>query len=193
MPQFRRIPGNFSYASVQAPFGSIFFAHGDGFLFLLAENKKDLLTSCRRMYGTVPMVSAVEGELVGRTILAAVEGKSRDRSILYLPRLTDFQRRVLQKLGEIPRGEVRSYLWLAAAVGRSGAVRAVGNVLAWNPFPFLLPCHRVIHADGRLGQYSAGGSTSKARILAFEGVPVRQQGRSGDWRISKNNVPPGVL
>lgn len=60
----------------------------------------------------------------------------------------------------------------AKRLGKPQASRAVGNALAWNPFPYVIPCHRIIRADGRLGQYSGGGDNMKARLLAYEGVAI---------------------
>jgi O-6-methylguanine DNA methyltransferase len=56
---------------------------------------------------------------------------------------------------EIPPGEVRPYSWIAREIGRPGAVRATGSALAKNPVPLLIPCHRVVRSDGRIGKYSA--------------------------------------
>jgi O-6-methylguanine DNA methyltransferase len=87
-----------------------------------------------------------------------------------LERLPDFERQVLLKTLEIPRGEVRPYAWVAAEIGRPLAVRAVGNALARNPVPFVIPCHRVVRSDGHIGQYGAGGPQAKRAALAAEGL-----------------------
>lgn len=89
-----------------------------------------------------------------------------------LGELGDFQRAVLVKTLEIPPGEVRSYAWVARELGRPKAVRAVGNALARNPVPILIPCHRVVRSDGRVGDYGAGGPQAKRAILAAEGVDL---------------------
>ncbi|QJA05532.1 MGMT family protein [Thermosulfurimonas marina] len=81
--------------------------------------------------------------------------------------LSPFAERVLFVLREIPRGQVRTYGWLAARVGRPRAARAVGQALRKNPLPLFFPCHRVV---GRrdLGGFSAGLSW-KIRLLSLEG------------------------
>jgi O-6-methylguanine DNA methyltransferase len=84
--------------------------------------------------------------------------------------LTEFEQAVLRKTLEIPRGEVRSYSWVAREIGRPRAVRAVGTALANNPIPILIPCHRVVRSDGVIGQYGAGGPEAKRKILDFEGA-----------------------
>ncbi|HLI15888.1 MAG TPA: MGMT family protein [Acidimicrobiales bacterium] len=83
----------------------------------------------------------------------------------------DFDRAVLAVVAEIPRGEVRPYAWVAAEIGRPGAVRAVGSALARNPVPILVPCHRVIRSDGAIGNY-AYGAPMKAALLSAEGVDL---------------------
>lgn len=84
---------------------------------------------------------------------------------------TAFQRRVMEEVRRIPRGSVRSYADVARAVGRPGAARAVGQVMATNPLALWVPCHRVVRSDGRLGGYSGGGPEIKRRLLELEGVP----------------------
>lgn len=68
----------------------------------------------------------------------------------------------------IPPGETRSYAWLAAAAGRPLAARAAGQAMARNPFPLIIPCHRVIGSSGDLHGYGAGGLQVKARLLSLE-------------------------
>jgi O-6-methylguanine DNA methyltransferase len=86
--------------------------------------------------------------------------------------VTEFERAVLLKAREIPRGEVRTYGWIAAAIGHPAAVRAVGSALRKNPVPLLIPCHRVVRSDGHIGEYALGGPSNKRTILASEGFPV---------------------
>ena len=69
---------------------------------------------------------------------------------------TAFQKRILTELAKIPYGTTISYRQLAAAAGRPGAFRAAGNAGGRNPFPILIPCHRVIRSDGKPGGYSCG-------------------------------------
>jgi len=86
-------------------------------------------------------------------------------------RLTAFQRRVARRCRQIPYGKTLSYGALAAKAGSPGAARAVGNCMAANRIPLVIPCHRVLRADGRPGAYSApGGTRTKKRLLALEGL-----------------------
>jgi methylated-DNA-[protein]-cysteine S-methyltransferase len=83
----------------------------------------------------------------------------------------EFERRVYAAARAIPRGEVRTYGDLAAAIGTPGAARAVGAALGRNPIPIIVPCHRVLAAQGKSGGFSApGGTATKFRMLAIEGA-----------------------
>lgn len=83
-------------------------------------------------------------------------------------RLTPFQQLVYRVICRIPKGQVRSYAWVARRIGRPGAARAVGNALNRNPFMPQVPCHRVVRTDGSLGGY-AGGLAKKRLLLRREG------------------------
>ena len=82
-----------------------------------------------------------------------------------------FQRAVLQAASTIPFGETRSYGWIAQKIGNPKAARAVGQALGANPIPIVLPCHRVINSNGRLGGYG-GGLPMKVMLLKLEGVAL---------------------
>ena len=84
---------------------------------------------------------------------------------------TPFQQKVWRALQSIPRGETRSYGWVARQIGQSRAVRAVGAACGANPIPIVIPCHRVIASDGSLGGFG-GGLTLKRRLLKLEGVTL---------------------
>ena len=87
---------------------------------------------------------------------------------------TAFQEAVWRELRKIPAGETRSYAQIAAAIGKPGAVRAVGTANGSNPVAVLVPCHRVIRSDGTLGGY-AGGLERKRRLLEAEGAKWKEQ------------------
>lgn len=89
---------------------------------------------------------------------------------LDLRSLTGFQREILGITADIPKGEVRPYGWLARAAENPGAVRAVGSVMAKNPVPLIVPCHRVVRSDGTIGAYSLGGPENKRILLGHEGL-----------------------
>lgn len=91
------------------------------------------------------------------------------------PHGTAFQRQVWQALAQIPFGQTWSYLQLARRVGRPTAARAVGAANGRNPLPIVLPCHRVIGANGALTGFG-GGLPTKAFLLTLEGALPRQAG-----------------
>jgi O-6-methylguanine DNA methyltransferase len=88
---------------------------------------------------------------------------------LDLDAATDFQREVYTQLVKVPHGRVTTYGELAEAVGRVELARAVGQAVGANPVPVVIPCHRVVAADGRLGGFS-GGLGVKVALLAIENV-----------------------
>lgn len=89
---------------------------------------------------------------------------------LISPRGTAFQREVWRVAMTIRYGERKTYRWLAARIGRPRASRAVGGALGGNPIPLVIPCHRVVRADGGLGGFSAEqGVAMKSRLLDLEG------------------------
>ena len=82
---------------------------------------------------------------------------------------TNFQRTVWKEISKIPFGETRTYKDLAVAIGKPNSSRAVANACAKNPYPVIIPCHRVIRSDGKLGGYSGvGGIKRKQKLLDME-------------------------
>ena len=78
---------------------------------------------------------------------------------------TKFQVKVWKELLKIPSGEARTYKEIAILIGSPNSARAVANACAKNPYPILVPCHRVIRSDGSLGGYSARGGVNKKKKL----------------------------
>ncbi len=93
-----------------------------------------------------------------------------------IDRCRDFQRRVLLETARIPGGSVISYGNLAKMISAPGAARAVGSALAGNPFPIIVPCHRVVRSDGYVGQFRGGTEVKKA-LLRMEGVEMDNRGK----------------
>lgn len=90
--------------------------------------------------------------------------------LLCLDGFTPLERRVWEKTSEIPMGCVSTYGQVAVAIGRGKAARFVGNALGKNPFPIVIPCHRVIPKGGGFGGFGSG-IEMKRELIAFEGVP----------------------
>ena len=106
-------------------------------------------------------------------IVALLAGEPRDLTGIRLDTngVPAFHLQVYEVARRIPPGATLTYGQVAEAVGDPGAARAVGQALGRNPFPIIVPCHRVLAANGRLGGFSApGGVTTKQRLLAIEGA-----------------------
>jgi methylated-DNA-[protein]-cysteine S-methyltransferase len=101
---------------------------------------------------------------------------------LALDSVSPFQRRVLVAEHSIPRGSVSTYGRIAAHLSSPDGARAVGRALATNPFPVLIPCHRAVRSDGRLGGYQ-GGLRMKRALLAMEGVRIGDDDRVVETRM----------
>jgi len=162
-----------AYVEVEGPIGPLFVAYGPRGIALVerAADAGEFEAQFRATFGRPVHRVARAPELIERVIEARVWGSGRNVKVpLNLEQLPDFERQVLMKTLEIPRGEVRPYAWVAAELGRPLAVRAVGNALARNPIPFVIPCHRVVRSDGRIGNYGAGGPSAKRALLESEGL-----------------------
>lgn len=139
--------------------------------------------SCeRRWLGAVelepaaPGVPALVRDAISR-IQDLLAGGAPDFSVvpLDLSVVSAFERRVYDITCAIPPGRTLTYGEVAAQVGGTGASRAVGRALGRNPFPLIIPCHRVLAAGGRPGGFSgAGGVATKRRLLAIEGAAMAQ-------------------
>jgi O-6-methylguanine DNA methyltransferase len=109
-------------------------------------------------------------------LLEYLEGKRQVFDLRLDVRGTPFQRKVYEAVARIPYGHTRSYAEIAREVGQPSAVRAVGSANGANPIPLVIPCHRVIASDGKLGGYG-GGLPLKAKLLAME------SSRAGEDRL----------
>ncbi|CAN5645188.1 hypothetical protein BH23CHL7_BH23CHL7_01350 [soil metagenome] len=176
-----RIEPQDEYAEVEGPIGPLFVSFNRDAITLVSraydagQFEEEFRSTFGRPVRRVPAPPAS----IGRLIEARVWGRGRPptKARVDLGWLPDFERRVLEKTAEIPRGEVRPYSWVAAEIGKPLAVRAVGNALARNPIPFVIPCHRVVRADGSIGQYGAGGPESKRALLTGEGLDTAELAR----------------
>ncbi len=105
---------------------------------------------------------------LAQPFLDFLSGRSKEVGVeLVNPKGSAFQQKVWRALKNIPYGETRSYKEIAEAVGSPKAYRAVGMANHRNPLPIVIPCHRVIHANGALGGY-AGGARLKKVLLELE-------------------------
>ena len=115
---------------------------------------------------------------IGERIQHFLAGEAVDFELepITLERCSGFQARVLVAEHEIPRGWVSTYGRIARKLEVPRGARAVGRALARNPFPIIIPCHRVIMSNGELGGYQ-GGLEMKRALLEFEGIELTQMGK----------------
>lgn len=90
--------------------------------------------------------------------------KGKIISIRGFRRITPFAAKVYKAVLSIPLGQMRTYAWVAKKIGKPKACRAVGQALKSNPWPLIIPCHRVISCEGTLGGYSCGKGKKKALL-----------------------------
>ena len=136
----------------------------------VASLPRELVRAARPDTWNLPLVRRL------RAYASGARDDFRDVDVDAGPR-TAFGRRMLRCCRQIPYGRTLTYGQLADRAGSPGAARAVGNCMAGNRIPLVIPCHRVIASDGGLGGYSAvGGLRMKQRLLELE---IRQQIRSG--------------
>ena len=151
----------------------LFYDSPIGRLGLLGEG--DTLISLALPYSPVPMIMERETPVLRETkrqLEAYFAGTLRQFDLPLQPEGTPFQLRVWEQLRQIPYGQVISYGELACRIGQPGASRAVGGANRRNPIPIIVPCHRVIAANGTLGGYSGncdGSAEIKYALLRLEG------------------------
>jgi len=144
-------------------------------VILPVKHKTCVAKRIKRDYSSALPNSAKLSKFI-RPLQAYFRGKQVEFKFpLDISNFTPFQKSVYKKLMNVKFGEVRTYGWLARQIGRGRAARAVGNALAKNPIPVIIPCHRIIPASpaGRrsVGNFSAlGGPSLKRKLLALEGV-----------------------
>jgi O-6-methylguanine DNA methyltransferase len=133
------------------------------------ESEYKTRTGMKLQKGPVP-------EQYKRALHDALRGKQTSPECIDWDYFTPFQRKVLRQLLRVRAGTVRSYSWLARESGHPKAARAAGNVMAQNPIPFLLPCHRIVPAAGGIGNYGYGQAMKRA-LLEREGVKFPKKSR----------------
>ncbi|HVN63675.1 MAG TPA: methylated-DNA--[protein]-cysteine S-methyltransferase [Candidatus Binataceae bacterium] len=172
--------------TVGSPIGKLFFAESDSGIvaiqFLFNNSGERTIARLRKKF------ELIENEPATRRFDAgirryfggdiAIKRRPVDLSLID----SDFQRRALERLREVPDGAVISYSGLAAAAGNPSSQRAIGNTMATNPVPIFVPCHRVVRSDGSIGNYG-GGVPAKVKLLRTEGFTV-----GSDLRVGPNSV-----
>ncbi len=157
------------YRNIESPIGQLLLAGDESGLKIIGfpQGKgrvdADASWECR-----TDCLSDVESQL-----LEYFDGKRDSFDLKLAPTGTPFQLAVLDALQTIPYGETRSYLDIARQIDRPAAVRAVGAANGRNPLPIVIPCHRVIGADGSLTGFG-GGLETKLFLLELEGARMHQ-------------------
>ncbi len=167
------------YTTFLTPLGWIGLAGSKKGLRLLALPRSSLEDAQQEVSG--------DGAIADKSLFGDLERKLRlylagkhvlfDDLELDLSGAPDFHRRVWRETRAIPYGQTRSYHWLAERAGSPRASRAVGNAMAANPLPIIIPCHRVITSHGRLGGFG-GGPDLKRYLLDMEQSGIRRTGRT---------------
>ena len=153
------------YTYKETPMGTVLCTHEDGVLTGLHW----------KVFKRVPQVESswVQDDTVFAELFGQLDeyyrGERQSFDLEFAAKGTEFQKAVWKELEKIPYGESSSYQAIATAVGRPKAVRAVGTAIGSNPISIIVPCHRVLTSDGKLGGY-AGGLPAKLTLLQTEGV-----------------------
>ena len=134
---------------------------------IFADSKEAAIAYLHRKFpNRIFIEDAEQVSMLGNKVFISKE------HIQLCPEGTPFQESVWKALLEIPKGETRTYAQIADAIGSPKAVRAVGTAIGANPIAYLIPCHRVVRADGGLGGYR-WGLAIKQKMLQTEGVNIK--------------------
>jgi methylated-DNA-[protein]-cysteine S-methyltransferase len=137
-----------------------------------AENQSSII------YPDLKRKSCPEIDEIAEDIASFLEGEDIKFSLhmLSMDKCTEFQKTVLNTEYQIPRGKISSYKLIASHIGKIRGSRAVGNALARNPFPIIIPCHRAIRSDLHIGGFQ-GGLKMKKALLENEGIHIDDECR----------------
>jgi methylated-DNA-[protein]-cysteine S-methyltransferase len=155
---------------VPSPIGDLLLAATDRGLCRISYTVDGQDESLARAFGVRVLRAPLDD--VRRELDEYFEGRRHQFDIALDLRAVGFQASVLKELARVPYGQTDTYGQLAAKVGRPRAARAVGMVMNRNPIPIVLPCHRIVGANGSLTGY-AGGLHVKRALLELEGAALR--------------------
>lgn len=161
-----------SFDRIGSGSGTVWVGFSDrGIRLIYRGSQEDFHQHYAKRYGRTLDKRALP-EALRKQVENALGGEGVKHPRLDLAEAKPLERKVMEAMLRIPRGEVRSYSWLARQAGIPKAVRAVANYVARNAVPFVVPCHRVVPRSGGVGKY-AFGSLLKRELLQREGVDVR--------------------
>lgn len=173
------------YAPLESPIGRLYLAFNGPLVTAVGRSAAAVEASLRARFDRPIRRAAALPEPLAQAVAEHLEGVGRNRLGFDLGGLPAFDQAVLRTLLTIPRGEVRSYAWVAREIGQPRAAKEVGLALGQNPIPVLLPCHRVVYSDGRLGGYIFGRRAKQALLLA-EDIEIEE----GGIRKPAGDCPP---
>lgn len=172
--------GQHAYTLFPTPVGPCGIAWGHGGIVGVALPAETEQATATRMERGFKAVRANAPPAPVRDAIAAVDAllagapQRLEEVALDMAGIADFERRVYALARSIPPGRTLTYGHVAHRLGEPGAARAVGRALGRNPFPIIVPCHRVVGAGEWIGGFSApGGRDTKLRLLALEGLDLR--------------------
>jgi O-6-methylguanine DNA methyltransferase len=158
------------------PIGPVYFVANDKGVVSVdfGVTETQFLATVKNHFGVYPTRAPEKLQNYKLQITNYLNGTRTTLNIPYdIHTLTPFQQQVLMAALQIPRGQVYTYADIARKIGNPKAVRAVGQALGRNPIPIIIPCHRVIAANGKLGGYSGGGGlATKRKLLVLEGALI---------------------
>jgi methylated-DNA-[protein]-cysteine S-methyltransferase len=160
------------YDIVPSPVGDLLLAATPRGLCRISYTVDDADESLARAFGVRVLRAPLDD--VRRELDEYFEGRRREFDLPLDLRVAEFNEAVLHELARVPYGRLDTYGGLAAKVGRPKAARAVGTVMNRNPIPIVLPCHRIVGANGSLTGY-AGGLHVKRALLELEGATLAVQ------------------
>ncbi len=156
------------------PVGLIWSAGRSGPLIariVLSQPELSAATRIEHLFPGLPASSCAEIDALARSAVRFLEGEDITFSLagVDMSSCSAYQKAVLTACHRIPRGKVAAYRDLASQTGKPNSTRAVGTALARNPFPLIIPCHRVVRANGDPGRYGSGAAMKRA-LLEMEGI-----------------------
>ena len=161
-----------AYDLAESPVGDLLVAVTERGLARIAYRPDEALDELAADFGARVLRIPRQTDRVRRELDEYFAGRRREFDLeTDLSPVPAFHRQVLHELARVPFGQVTTYGALAAKVGKPNAARAIGGAMNRNPIPIVLPCHRVIGANGRLVGY-AGGLDRKEQLLRLEGVTL---------------------
>lgn len=160
-----------TYAQVHTPLGPgwVAFSSKGATRLSAGISERAFLEQCRKVLGYEPEPAPLPKPLAQGLARGMARG---DGTGVDFSRFDGFEKQVLEAVAKIPHGTTCTYQQVAKAVKNPGAARAIGNEMANNPLPLLIPCHRVLPSSGKIGNYSMGGPDIKRKLLENEGTEV---------------------